>query len=449
MTAKITATTSLDQKSVTLTVLDTQAVSNIPASPTPDTRFKVKHPSSGNIQGSGLPIQAQYLLTDENWVIRNDAVTQICEDPSALCNIFIGGTPAAGDTITLTFHVDNVATVVSHIVVAGQTANDLGVVLANKIKANAALYVPVSADNTSGGGLPAPILYAVGNGASVALDYDMRRAFTVDKATTGNVTIGLSAEHPNAPSKALDANPTWLFCRYVPGYAWAPHSNLVNWVVGSNSTGDPHSISVQYANGGVEGLNSTTGSYKSRWFFLTPDENGAINRGIYMGAGIYGASAISGDMGVDTANFAKYYINGVDAFKRDLGKRRKSATQDITTLNNFTMATWDTDVNASPNFTGSQYIASRAGDHFIDVALDLLVGVVGTPVSLCYFKNGQRTDFQTNEPSMPAWTNKTLRWSDYVHLEAGDTVDFRIYTTQKVQLLGGPNGSRMTVKESV
>lgn len=288
-----------------------------PAAPTAESIsafYPVVHPSSGNIQGSGFAVAHQLVYTDANVNFTADAINLQSSDPSALVSVELGGSTWAGDVVTLhfIFAAQNIA--VSYTVQSGNQLSDVATALAAAIMANASLFVPVSPTNTLGGGLPGQILYVVAVGNFIHFDYNVAVPMTMTASVTGpGLTETVTLPNGGSPlPTALDANPVFALCRNA-GVAPAASSNIGQYGFFSTSSAAPSTISVQYGSVTCDILNSTSGSLAARVGILTCNPvTGGLDRGIFVGSGLYSPSATSGDKGVDTANFKGYYIDGVN-----------------------------------------------------------------------------------------------------------------------------------------
>jgi hypothetical protein len=244
--------------------------------------YPLVEPSSGNLtcapEGKFLP------WLNENWCIYNNQIIQISKDPSALALVTVGGTVGAGHTVTLNFIVNGTTRAVSYVTQSGDTTTTVASALVAAIQANGSLFTPPS------GGLPGTVTYITNsfNGGlsftpTIAFDYDSRQTLQLTWSSTGLETLIIDAACATSCPKLWDNNPSFIQAR-KPG-TLAPPSNSVigNWIVVGAQSNSPNLLTVQYGNASVQVQNSTTGSIMSRFVFVVPDNNGALNRGTILG----------------------------------------------------------------------------------------------------------------------------------------------------------------------
>ena len=277
------------------------------------TFYPVVHPSSGNVQGSGLPDTHTLMYSDSNPIFSADTLIINSTDPSAVATIPIGGTATAGDILTLNFIISGITYPVTYTVQSGDSTTAMAAGLVGAIKANANLYAPVSTTNTGGGGSTKPITFAVASGANVHFNHDSRLSITMTKAVSGSATetITLPQTAPTPLSTFWDLNPTLITGRLVTGLAPPAGSVLGTWVQQGGSSSSPSSYAVQYGLFGLEVLDSTTSSLSSRWFMNTTNTAGVVNQGVYVGAGLYTTART--DKGANTVNASEFWIE--DTFR--------------------------------------------------------------------------------------------------------------------------------------
>ena len=269
----------------------------------------VVNPSSGNIQGQGMSGEHQVVYTDANNYFNADAMGLISTDPSALVQVPVTGTVTTGDVITLNFHFNSLTKSVTYTCQSGDTTTSIATGLKAAIKANADLYQQVSAENTSGGGLPGQILFAISTGNVLQLDYDVRETMTMTYSVSGSATEILTI--PNPLPTLLDANPVFSIGRNT-GVAPASGSNIGQWVFVGTQSASPGAISVQYATLACTVLDSTSGQLKGKIVLGTCNPvSGSIDRGLGISQGIWVLGAVGSDKGVGTINAKEYYKDGV------------------------------------------------------------------------------------------------------------------------------------------
>lgn len=190
--------------------------------------------------------------------------------------------------------------------------------------ANRALVLPI--DSASGGALPNPV-------AGYALGWDSTGTYITNLAAVGSVALPLSVAQGGTGGITAAAARTSLGAMPVTGGTMTgsltlqlntddafgaqltTYKNTASpaasdqsglWrSIGTNSIGN--NVVYGYIINVMTDVNS--GTEDGRWDFWTAVAGTTALR-VSMGQGIFSANATSGDMGVDTANFGAFYVNG-------------------------------------------------------------------------------------------------------------------------------------------
>lgn len=287
--------------------------------------FPIFHPSSGNLTGAGCAGSAAHILwwVDQNVCSTADVWSISSSDPSGLLGVNISGTVTVGDTLTMTFTFNGLCPgpggcVVSYTTVPGDTlakiaqnltcaiANNTNLFTLNGATCTAGVISIAGPQSWGGYGNGRTIGYVVPAGTLIAMDVDNRSAIKLVNAVTGAGTEVMTiTQATNCAVQCVmgwDNNPVIECTRTVTNIAPPPNSVICEIQVGGTQSSTPNTLSVQYGNFNVSVLSSTTGAIKSRFGLITPDVNGNLNQGAFVGAGIY--TTLGVDLGPDTISAA-------------------------------------------------------------------------------------------------------------------------------------------------
>lgn len=268
--------------------------------------FPLVHPGAGYTIGCSNGHRLPW--TDNNWCLTMDTQNWTSTDPSALLILTLAGTATAGDTVNLKFEFGSGACIaptgctVSYAVLAGDVAGypaSVATALANKIMtggANAALYnsgVTNCAGGGSGGGYSGGVLIgaiACPGSGQLSFDRDARLSLKLTASVTGAATETVTVNTASCGTVCAapwDNNPAWSTSRFVSGLAPQSGSQIFALYATSTNSANTTSISQQYGTFSNVVNNSTVGAISSKWALVTPDVNGSLNQGLYVGAGAF------------------------------------------------------------------------------------------------------------------------------------------------------------------
>lgn len=252
--------------------------------------YPIIQPSSGNLTGAGCDPANQHVLwwVDQNICSYANSYIFISKDPSALLTIAVSGTPTPGKVTTLNFIFNGSTVPVTYTTQVGDTTTSIAAQLVTLIQANPALFTaPI-------GGLPGQILFITSSldggltfGPAIALDFNSTFNMKLSQAPGGETMIYDPACGTTGCTPALDNNPGFS-CGKMPDGGGVPPPLLgviCNWTAIGSQSNSPAQFTVQYSNWGTQVQSSVTGALLSRLFFTVPDQNGALNQGIYIGRG--------------------------------------------------------------------------------------------------------------------------------------------------------------------
>lgn len=293
------------------------------------------HPSSGNLIGSGCnPAEAHSLWwIDQNLCSLSDSWNWTSSDPSAIFQIVLGGSVTVGDRINLVWTygagVCSAGCTIGYTAVTGDTLTKMAQGLAcaiaqsslfNLSGSSCAAGAVVYTTTGVGGYLPSTAIVGYipkpGN-STLAVDFNSTIPLKVTATVTGSATETVTFTNTNcsvACSNAWDVNPSLIVARN-PGIAPPANSQIWSLISAGTTTTSPTSVSATYGIISNIVVNSTPGSFVSRWAITTPDVNGVMSQGLYIQAGVYTVG--QPDPGFDNMGAKQFWFgSGVDAIYR-------------------------------------------------------------------------------------------------------------------------------------
>lgn len=281
-----------------------------------DPFYPVIQPSSGNVQGSGLPVSHQLVWSDANPIFSADTLYVSSTDPSALNSITVTGAPAAG-TVTITFKYSSLTIPIVVTVTNGETTTQVAAAIVAAIKANSTLFNAITSTNTSGGGYANSALvgYITNSANVVNYDYNSNVSATIRySVASAGVTLTFGAGQNSqsvdyALATVLDTNPALQLNRN-PGAAPAAGSALLSIVSNSSNSASATAVNTVYGQITNYAVNSTSGAIAGKWFVGTPNVSGQIAQGVYVGAGLY--TTTMSDKGNDTIAAKQFWVNSTE-----------------------------------------------------------------------------------------------------------------------------------------